>query len=63
MLNKHVDEIYHKLNDNEQQIHISLKRGSYDSYWKLRKDQALATHEISWSLKWVERPTPDSIKS
>ena len=45
----HVDEIYHHLKDSEQQIHISLKRGSYDSYWKLRKDQALATNEISWN--------------
>ena len=44
----HVDEIYHELMDGKQQVFISLKYGSYDSYWKLRKDQARATREISW---------------
>lgn len=43
----HVDEVYHELSDNRHQIYISLKTGSYNSYWRLRKDQAEATGEIS----------------
>lgn len=43
----HVDEIYHELSDNKHQIYISLRTGSYNSFWKLRRDQAEATGEIS----------------
>ena len=44
----HVDEIYHSLMDGKQQLFISLKQGSYDAFWKLRRDQAKAMGEISW---------------
>lgn len=43
----YVDNIYHELTDNKQKIHISLKYGTYNSYWQLRKDRAEELGEIS----------------
>lgn len=49
----HVSEIYNEFIDDRFEIFISLESGSYNSYWELRKDQAIETGEISFmdSLK------------
>jgi hypothetical protein len=44
----HVDEVYHEFLDGVQEVCISLKYGSYNSYMRLRRDQAKATREVSW---------------
>lgn len=41
-----VEKVYHEFEDNRHDIYISLKYGTYNSYWDLRKDQALETREI-----------------
>lgn len=43
----HVANITHRFSDQKQEIFIQLETGSYNSYWKLRKDRALMTREIS----------------
>lgn len=43
----HVHEISHDFRDDKLETIIWLKIGSYNSYWELRKDQAIETNEIS----------------
>lgn len=43
----HIHNISYYMEDNRQIVSISLKRGAYNSYWDLRKDQAEETGEIS----------------
>jgi hypothetical protein len=45
----YVDEIQHEFQGTTQNIHITLKVGSYNSYWHFRKDQALELKEIGHS--------------
>jgi hypothetical protein len=56
----YVSDVYYEFEDNKQVVFISLKHGSFNSYWELRKDQAVETGEISpfdyimetdWELK------------
>lgn len=43
----HVSEITHEFIDTKQSITISLKGGSYNKYWHIRKDEADCKNEIS----------------
>lgn len=43
----YVKDIYHELLDDKQYIYISLKYGSPNRYWELRKDQAITLGEFS----------------
>lgn len=43
----YVDKVSHEFTDNKQEVYIHLEAGFYNSYWKIRKDRALITREIS----------------
>jgi hypothetical protein len=43
----YVDKVVHYLENDLQRIVIWLKGGFYNSYWKIRKDEALLKKEIS----------------
>jgi hypothetical protein len=43
----YVDNVYHDFDNDVQRVSIWLKGGSYNSWWKLRKDEALQKREIS----------------
>jgi hypothetical protein len=42
----YVDGIKHEFEGNTQNIHLTLKVGEYNSYWRFRKDQAIEQKEI-----------------
>lgn len=43
----YVDNVYHDFDNDVHRVSIWLKGGSYNSWWKLRKDEALQKREIS----------------
>lgn len=43
----YVDKVYHEFDNDVHRVSIWLKGGSYNSWWKLRKDEALQKREIS----------------
>ncbi|KEY17968.1 hypothetical protein [Kaistella antarctica] len=43
-----VEDIRHRFSDCEHMIEITLKVGTYDLYWKIRKDEALLKRELSY---------------
>lgn len=45
----YVDSITHSLREGQQIIYISLKSGLYNSYWKIRKDEAKMKREFSFN--------------
>lgn len=48
----YVDTIYHDLTDQRQKITIYLKPGSFNHYWKIRKDEAILKGQISRDEYW-----------
>jgi hypothetical protein len=44
----YVEEIQHEFQDTTQNIHITLKVGSYNSFWHFRKDQAIELNEVGF---------------